>query len=517
MEKRSAIIYTRVSTVEQASDGYSLANQSRECEEYCKMNNLEVIATFSDEGISGSSINKREGLKKALNLIKSNNVDYLIVWKLSRLSRSIGDISNIISLMEKRNTNLFSFKEKIDTGSAMGKPFIYISGIIAEIERDNTIVQVRAGMQQKALGGEWNGGKPPLGYNLEDKKLIVDKKESSIVEIIYKQYLANIGYKNIARYLNQNGHKTKKNNNFTGNAVKNILQNPIYAGKLRWGYRENWNTKNEEGHRSRRYNDNATIKDGIHEAIIDDSIFNKVQEMIKNNPRHHMRQFNGGHILSGLIRCPMCGGNMSMQNTTVKGKTYKYYSCNAYANNKGCKANQISKESIEEEFLNILGQIMSEDSFKEKMLSSLKDIDGQVQSLNKSIKKDEVEIKKLEEKQHKLVMKLADAEDYISEPIKVSLKKLKGDIDQLCDSTLSKKRKIENIKASNVTKGEIEEVLGNIDIIMKLMDKEVQNKLIRKLVNKIITGKDKHITEIHFRFKEKFIIKDGTVNRIISK
>ncbi|MGY4797234.1 recombinase family protein [Lysinibacillus fusiformis] len=150
-KKKVAIGYIRVSTEEQAKDGYSLDNLESVINKKCAYEGLELKRIFHDKGISGSSMDKREGIKDLLKYIKSNKVDYLVVYKVSRLSRKIADVVAIADHLEKVGVKLIAIEDNIDTSTPMGKYFLVLGAIFAEMERENIITQVKGGMEQNLL------------------------------------------------------------------------------------------------------------------------------------------------------------------------------------------------------------------------------------------------------------------------------------------------------------------------------------------------------------------------------
>lgn len=235
IEKITRVLgYVRVSTEEQATEGYSLDNQRADIKDYCKRNKWELVDILSDEGVSGATLNQREGMQRLLRQVSKEDIDYVIVWKISRLSRRLSDVVKIVEILDNKKTYLYSIKDNIDTNSQMGKSFLYIGSIFAEIERENLIVQVRGGMREKAKQGRWVGGKPPIGYELVDEYLVVNQEKANVVKLIFKDYLSGAGYTEIADRLNQQGYKTREDKAFSNTSVKGILRNPIYAGKIRW-------------------------------------------------------------------------------------------------------------------------------------------------------------------------------------------------------------------------------------------------------------------------------------------
>lgn len=436
------------------------------------------------------------------------------------MSRKFDDLHAIAKQLKENETILISIKDNIDTSTSMGETFLKLAGIFAEMERENIIVQVRGGMAQKAKEGEWNGGTAPLGYDLVDKKLKINEEESKIVKLIYNEYLKGNGYKAIAAQLNDNGVKTKKGGTFSGNSFKDILRNPTYCKKIRWGYRKDWGKRHgEEGKRKRVYNDEPVIAKGIHEAIIDEETFNKVQDLIKNNPRHHMKRFNGNHLLSGLLRCPDCGYGMSIQPIKRGQKTYEYYTCNQYQNHhKKCKPNMINKAKIEPEFLDILEKKVNEPDFQKSILSSLNSSNEQVKEMEKAIRSKEKEIKQSEEKLEDIIDELLEeSSERVKTALRQRMEKLSLRIEELQTEIEKKRTNIKNLESQNLNQDEIVEVFQYVGKVIKSIDdKEKQQSLIRKLVAEIQV-EDKHIKEVHFRFSKKFRIGGGKGNRTISR
>jgi len=533
-KKKVAVGYIRVSTEEQAKDGYSLDNQGSVINKKCAYEGWEVKHIFHDKGISGASMDKRGGIKDLLKYIKSNKVDYLVVYKVSRLSRKIADVVAIADHLEKVGVKLIAIEDNIDTSTPMGKYFLVLGAIFAEMERENIITQVKGGMEQKAKLGEWNGGKPPLGYDLDNKKLKVNEEEAKIVKTIFTEYLKGNGYKAIASCLNEKGFKTKLDKLFSGNGVKEILKNPIYCGRVRWGYREDWGKLHEGNKRKRQYNDTPIISEGIHEAIIEKEIFDKVQSILKSNPRFHMKQFNGNHLLSGLIRCPDCGYGMSMQNVKSKGKVYEYYTCNQYQAYKSCKPNSIKKSDIEEEFLTIFEAVINEPSTLTTILESLNNTGQQGKQIGLDIKRKEDEIKKLRSKESKLMDELLEGNDNYKATIRGKIQEISDDIVVLENDIKKLQTIIKKNAESKLDINEIRSLLQKAGKVIPLLDKPSQQALIRKLITSIKV-KDKHIVEVHFSFQkglkvdytkeltevptdnQSFRVRSDTENRIISK
>lgn len=250
-------IYTRVSTQMQAEKGVSLDAQKCELIEYCNKNNYEY-EIFEDAGISGKSINKRKELQRLLNNLQ--NYDVVLCYKLSRISRSVIDMANMIQIFENKNVRFISLKEGIDTSHKLtGKMAVYMMSACAEIERDNISEYVKMAKKQEFESGRVTA-KAVLGYDIINKKLVINEKESQIVKFIFETYNKTKNYYQTAKICNNKGYKGKKGNEFHASSIKTIIQNQIYCGFN--------NFHDTEG------------KKGTHKQIISKALYNKVNNIV---------------------------------------------------------------------------------------------------------------------------------------------------------------------------------------------------------------------------------------------
>lgn len=245
-------IYTRVSTQMQVNKGVSLDAQKNELIEYCNKSNYDY-EIFEDAGISGKSINKRKQLQRLLNNLQ--NYDVVLCYKLSRISRSVKDLANMLDIFNKNNVRFISLKEQIDTQSPTGKMLIYIMGVVSEIERDNISEYVKMAKKQEFESGRVTA-KAVLGYDIVDKQLVLNERESPIVKFIFETYNKTHNYYKTAQICNKKGFRGKKGNEFHASSIKTIIQNQIYCGFN--------NFHNEKS------------KKGKHKAIITENLYKKV-------------------------------------------------------------------------------------------------------------------------------------------------------------------------------------------------------------------------------------------------
>lgn len=318
--QKKCYFYTRVSTEIQV-DGYSLEAQYAELEKEAKHRGFVLAHHFSDEGKSGKNITNRDQFREMLNAIKENRdgVSYVFVFKLSRFGRNAADVLNSVQLMQDYGVNLYCVKDNIDSASSSGKLMISVLSAVAEIERENIQEQTMAGRRQKARDGKWNGGFAPYGYALIDGKLVIDEEEAVIIREIFNKFAeGDIGLGGVAKWLTSKGYtkKIRQNGtvaNFSAHFVKGVLDNPVYMGKIAYGRRKN---EKIEGTRNEfhviKNKDYNTYYEGIHEAIVSEELWYKCQAKRKITGVKHDKIYSleHAHILSGLVKCPVCGSGM---------------------------------------------------------------------------------------------------------------------------------------------------------------------------------------------------------------
>lgn len=345
MNKRTkCYIYIRVSTAMQV-DGYSLEAQKDRLTKFAEFQDMEVVREYCDAGKSGKSITGRPEFTQMLQDVADDKdgVEYILVFKLSRFGRNAADVLNSLQYIQDFGVNLICVEDGIDSSKDSGKLTITVLSAVAEIERENILVQTMEGRKQKAREGKWNGGQAPFGYTLDSKKgmLLVNLEEAQIVKIIFNKFVnEGLGADSISNYLNQHGYvKTKYRshelNYFTRSLVRKILDNPVYIGKIAYGKSSTEKIKGTRDQYHRVRNDDFLLAEGLHEAIIDLDLWEGARakreetgvKWVKTHSLEHE------HILTGLLKCPICGVGMSGTVRRRKNKStgeYKddfYYRC----------------------------------------------------------------------------------------------------------------------------------------------------------------------------------------------
>ncbi|TDW26014.1 site-specific DNA recombinase [Breznakia blatticola] len=315
-------------------DGYSLEAQKKRCEAQAEFNDIDVIRYFSDEGQSGKSIEGREEFKRMIEYIEAGEkVDYIIVFKLSRFGRNTRDILEVFEKIQDYGVDLICVEDNIDT-SKMGKFIMTLLGAISEMERNNIVVQTMAGRKMKASKGLWNGGQPPYGYSLvqmkdeKGKMLKINEEAAEHVRMIYDLFLnQNKGLASTAKYMNDRGYRRKpyKNNKyelFTDSFVKQVLDNPVYMGKIAYERRKTEKIKGQRDKYHTVKQEEYSLYDGLHEAIISEEMWNSVHEKRQKTGVAFEKKYSldHAHLLSTILKCPACGASMYGNVTRCKKK-----------------------------------------------------------------------------------------------------------------------------------------------------------------------------------------------------
>ena len=517
-KKTRVAIYSRVSTIEQAEEGYSIDEQERLLIEWCNKMDYEVYKCYADRGISGKDIKNRPSLKELLSEAEEKKFDMVLSWKINRISRKLEDVLQIVNLLENNNISFKSYSEPFETNTPAGKMQFQMMALIGEFERGTIAQNVKMGMCAKARAGEWCGGRV-LGYDLVQMekqpgakrtktKLVISEKEAEAVRFIFNEYGNGKGYKAITNQLNKIGYKTKLGNNFSVGAIREILTNPVYIGKVRYNVRQNWSEK-----RRRNINVNPIIADGIHEGIIDEKLWDKVQFILSSKQGKPARVHDGEFPLTGILKCPKCGAGMVISRTTNKladgtKKRIAYYACGNWKN-KGtavCNSNSIRADKANEYVFNKISELLT----NEKMVKSIvKNVNNErvrkVNPAKKDLLKVDNELEKLDKKRAKLF------EAYEDEIItKEEFKKRKDELTKRVKDLEEEKAPL-LVTLSDDANEElpyemIKSILENFSkVLAESSTREQQKKLLHMIISEITVNELREIGSIKINLDDNLI------------
>ncbi|MNH85410.1 DNA-invertase hin [compost metagenome] len=510
MDIKDIAIYVRVSTEEQAEEGFSIQAQLETLRQYAQSKNYRIYNEYKDEGISGKSVDNRPGLMQMREDAKRGKFQQVIVWKINRISRKQLDLLMIADELKKHGVAFRSYTENFETETPIGQFALQMMGAVAELERNQIVDNVKMGMKQRARQGKWNGG-VVLGYDVievenstyrkrKETRLAVNKSEARLVQTIFELYAGGKGLKMITNELNHNGFRSKHGRPFSTNTIKTILSNPLYIGKIRFNKQEDWNTKRRNG-----TNTDPIIVQGEHEAIITEDLWGKVQTRYSVASKSPNRVFFGSFPFTGVLRCPQCGHGMVAQRATRKRKNGEryytlYYQCGQFAN-KGssiCKANSVRADYVEQEILARIQKLVNQPQLIEAVTRSVhskKLVDReQLEAEAKHIAKDLADIERRKSKSFQLF------EDDL-----LDSKALIGRMNELTkreNELLRKKKgletKLSDNQADPVDYVHIRDVLGEFARLFKQISNDRRKQMVHSLIKNITVTQDRKIDAINF-------------------
>lgn len=462
MKIRRYYIYTRVSTSMQV-DGYSLDAQKDKLKKYAEFQDMIVAGEYSDEGKSGKNIEGRPQFLQMLKDIESgiDKVEFVLVFKLSRFGRNAADVLSSLQRMQDFGVNLICVEDGIDSSKDSGKLMISVLSAVAEIERENIRVQTMEGRIQKAREGKWNGGFAPYGYSLEKGQLFINEEEAKAIHVIFDQYVhTDMGANGLAKYLENHGiHKIPRQNGknplFDAALIRRILKNPVYCGKIAYGRR-----------RTEKVNHG---KD------------NKI------------------HLLSGIVKCPVCGvgmyGNKSIKHKSdgTKYKDFFYYGCKHRTMTRGHKCDykkQINEELLDDAVAEVIVKLVSNPKFAAMMQEKIN------MKVDTSVIEQEIAAHEKQLRQsYSTKIRLMEEIDSLDPDDKHYIKR-KADLDDRLYKMYDKNEDTENlliaarakkmsIEAEKLTGDNIYKVLIYFDKLYTVMNEQEKRQVMESLVSEI--------------------------------
>ena len=323
----------RVSTEDQAKEGFSLPEQKERLTQYCNAYNYPIYDYYEDAGISAKTGNKRPEFERLLEDAKNKKIDTIMAIKLDRVSRSIYDMEKLFKFFEDNQIKLMFLYDDYNTTTANGKLVARIMMSVSQNEIERTSERTKIGMDGAIKAGHIPG-LTPLGYRRENKQLVVDPVDSLIVKRIFTMYSRGVSHFLIAKQLTEEGIHGKI---WRDSGIGKIIRNPVYKGDY---------ILNRDKEDEKYYKD-------VCPPIIDKELWDYCQSQAPKNLRHYKRKKE--YIFLQKLTCPKCGRIMGGKGTTKKnGVDYYYYHCKVCNNN-------IQESSIEQEIMSTLNRIFEYD------------------------------------------------------------------------------------------------------------------------------------------------------------
>ena len=361
-EKKIAGLYIRVSTEDQAREGFSLPEQEKRLRAMCEYKGYEIYKLYKDAGISAKTGNYRPAFEELLQDIRDKKCNTIVVLKLDRLTRSVFDLEGIMNFLEENNAYLDCANEEINTTNSSGKMVARLLTTVSQNEIERTSERTKFGLSGAIKEGHIPA-RAPLGYKHIDKKLVPDPLTKDIVIRIYNLYFEGKSYYNIATIFNEEQVLGKTNWKDTG--ILRIISNEVYKGDYVHGKRTN----------------HPTLYKDVVEPIVSKEMWDNCQVQKKKNQKNYMRTQT--YIFLQKLKCPKCGRILAggASHKIKSDKWYFYYRCG------NCKSN-IHEDKIEDKIKVLLADILEYDNVvNEFFLPVLKSkIDNPKEQLEKELK-----------------------------------------------------------------------------------------------------------------------------------
>ena len=328
-------IYTRKSTEEGLEMEFNTLDAQREsCEAYISSQKSEgwhlVPDYYDDGGFSGGNL-ERPALKRLLSDIESGFVNVVVVYKIDRLTRALLDFAKLVEMFDQKKVTFASVTQSFNTTTSMGRLTLNVLLSFAQFEREISAERIRDKFAASKRKGMWMGGHVPLGYIVQDRKLLISHEDEKTVRFIFKRFLETGSTTQLVDELADAGAIGKSGNPMDKGYIYRMLNNRHYLGEIPSG-KESF--------------------EGEHEAIIDQETWNRVQAKFASNTRQRKvrRKKQSQALLGGIIQCHHCNRAMSPSHSRKKnGKRYRYYLCQTAAKNghKACKLCSVAAGEIE--------------------------------------------------------------------------------------------------------------------------------------------------------------------------
>ena len=526
-------MYTRVSTAIQV-EGYSLDAQKKAIEREAQYRGMTIVGEYSDEGKSGKDIKGRPEFQRMMADIESkkDGVTFVLVYKLSRFGRNAADILSSVKKMKLYGVHLISVEEGLDSSVSTGKIVIAVLSAMAEVERDNILIQTQSGRIEKAAQGLYNGGLTPYGYDLdeESQKLVVVPEEAEIVKLIFDKY-ANTDYgpSGVAEMLNNMGYKkvVKRSHEvdyFTRAFILRVIKNPVYLGHVAYGKTTSKAKEDDPENSVRIEVDDYILTKDVHEPIVTQEIWDAAQEKrISMKGKKEKKEEDHEYILSGLLKCPLCGRTLygaPMRNGKRRKNgepypVYYAYACRPSISSRkregNCNFGQISAHKLDNPVRDIILHLVKSETFGQRMVEladerlSVSEVQKEIDGIEEQLRNLHRTEREFENRRNKIDFKDPNWSRQL-DSYERALDEIYDELNRL-EKTLEDKEKIlEGIKRQGLSRESIYEGLRLFAEIYDTASDYDKKMFIQSFIKSIELYPEKsrkegcHIKAIHFSF-----------------
>ena len=311
-ERKIAGVYIRVSTEDQAREGFSLGEQEEKLLALCKFKDLEVYKVYKDAGISAKDMEHRPQFQEMLKDMKDGKINYIVAYKLDRITRSVRDLEELISVLEQYNCFLLCDRDDVNTSTANGRFFVRMLTVLSQLEIEIVSERTKFGLNGAIKSGHIPGQRP-FGYkSADDKKMIIDNATRPYVEMIFDMYLEGKSFQQIANYFEENNIYPKKK--WKDTTIRKIIDNKIYMGDYEQ-YKRIGKQENLE----------PIVYMNVVEPIISRAKWEDCQRQKERNQRTYTR--DRIYTFFQRLKCPNCSRIMKCKGSGGTKRKYMYYTC----------------------------------------------------------------------------------------------------------------------------------------------------------------------------------------------
>ena len=311
-ERKVAGIYIRVSTEDQAREGFSLGEQKEKLLQLCKFKEYEVFKVYEDAGISAKDMAQRPAFQEMLADMKKGKINYIVAYKLDRVTRSVRDLEELIAVLEKHNCYLVCDRDDVNTSTANGRFFVRMLTVLSQLEIEIVSERTKFGLNGAIKSGHLPGT-IPLGYKKDgNKKTIIDETTKDIVIRIFNMYLEGKSYQQIANILKE--EKVLAPKQWRDSTIQKIIENRVYMGDYEQ-YKRIGKLQSIE----------PIIYMNVVEPIISRAVWEEAQSQKEKNQRAYAR--DRVYLFFQKLKCPKCNNIMNCKGSGGTKKKYMYYNC----------------------------------------------------------------------------------------------------------------------------------------------------------------------------------------------
>ncbi|NRD63940.1 recombinase family protein [Corallococcus exiguus] len=478
--KRCAV-YTRKSTAAGLEMEFNSLDAQREsCVSYVQRQPgwALVDESYDDGGFTGANM-ERPAFQRLMQDVDAGRVDVVVVYKVDRLSRSLLDFAKVMERLNTAGASFVSVTQNFSTADAMGRLTLNMLMSFAEFEREMISERTRDKVAAARRKGLWTGGRAPLGYDVKDKRLVVNEYEAVVVGEAFELYLQHQQASTVARLLNETGRKTKRYEARSGATraarawttqdVLRLLRSPLYAGFVPYG---------DETH------------PGEHPAIVDGATFHRVQDMLEGpGLQYHGR--NPDYVLRGLLRCGLCCEAMTPGSTRKGTREYRYYRCTTRdkQGKEGCRAAPIPAAAMEDFVVARLREVSVGEGFAAQVHARLT---GRLEEKHKALRVERSQLPR------DLAKRAGESRKWVD-----SLAKLEGPARRIVEEKLTateeevagmRKRLAAVERALDATQGErlevawVAQALADFDAVWDALTAMNRGRLLRALVGRVVVN-----------------------------